>query len=417
MFLKSLYSVILLACSFIGLGLSEIPTRNHKESSQNVPDFTVEKAVKVFDDAIALTLKHLVDPKFDPTSWQKKVEASRVGLKAGFSGSPNKEEFLGFVINSLLKKTESIEPQFFSQDDYEFWLLRSIYSSSLEASDQYAVQHAGTWFERKGKRWFLRGIWNDKVSLESGLLPGDEILTLNEESFSPRNLLQKKLKHGVNLSFKRTPFEKPRTVSVFLREENLERAFLKAVKDTARVYERGRKKIGYCRLWLISRDDFLTALNEQLKQFKGKSVDGLILDLRDGFGSADYAKFLVPFLGKESNKGQKEELPLFSQPMIVLINKGTQSGKEWMAYHLQNSQRAYLVGTKTAGSGATAELFLIPPQFMLYFPGADKSREELLKSIPFEGKGITPDVVVDQPLVYAAGTDLQLDKALELLSL
>ncbi|MBK9206168.1 MAG: hypothetical protein IPL73_27910 [Candidatus Obscuribacter sp.] len=47
----------------------------------------------------------------------------------------------------------------------------------------------------------------------------------------------------------------------------------------------------------------------------------------------------------------------YDKPLVVLINEGSRSGKEIIAYALQKSKRAVLVGTNTAGYVVAGRLF------------------------------------------------------------
>ena len=53
----------------------------------------------------------------------------------------------------------------------------------------------------------------------------------------------------------------------------------------------------------------------------------------------------------------------FSKPVIVLINKGSRSGKELLAYYFKRTGQAILLGEHTAGHVAAGRknVFLIIP--------------------------------------------------------
>lgn len=100
-------------------------------------------------------------------------------------------------------------------------------------------------------------------------------------------------------------------------------------------------------------------------------------------------------------------------PTVVLVNRQTVNAAEMVAYLLQSAGRARVVGEATAGqlavSGAADEL--INGDYV----AVSSYRMHGLDDRPFPA-AITPDVVVaDDPAALANGTDLPLQRALELL--
>jgi carboxyl-terminal processing protease len=99
-------------------------------------------------------------------------------------------------------------------------------------------------------------------------------------------------------------------------------------------------------------------------------------------------------------------------PAVVLINSGSRSGKETIAYGVKKFHLAKLVGERTAGAFSAGSPFCLPNGNMLYVA----SNTVTVDGESLEGKGVSPDIVVPFDPRYAAGADPQLHAALEVSS-
>jgi len=217
-------------------------------------------------------------------------------------------------------------------------------------------------------------------------------------------------------------------LSLTPRLESPHAALLTAMRESARVIERGNRRLGYVRLWSGTDPAFLELLRSLLEG-KFATVDGLLLDLRDGMGGAWY-DYLDPFFasrddffiatwigadGKPNARAipPRSAAPYFDRPLAVLINEGTRSGKEALAFQFQKSGRATLIGTRTEGAFTAGRGFFAEDDagHLLYLAVG----ELLLDGHRIEGIGIDPDVVIDWPLMEATVEDPQLQRAMEVL--
>lgn len=113
----------------------------------------------------------------------------------------------------------------------------------------------------------------------------------------------------------------------------------------------------------------------------------------------------------EALRGERPAVLHYDRPLVALINEGTRSGKEALAWQLRHSGRAMLVGVRTRGAFTAGRgLFTDPalPYFLLV-----ANAEYRLNGATIEGVGVPPDVVVPFP-GDGSGRDPQLARALAL---
>ena len=196
--------------------------------------------------------------------------------------------------------------------------------------------------------------------------------------------------------------------------ENPQRAFLNAMNRSATVLERGGRRIGYIHLWCMTNDVFKDALNQALAG-KLADTDGLVLDLRDGFGGRPFGFSDLLFRPdviweqRDRNGGSRQHSG-YSRPMVALINGGTRSAKEFLSYQLKKSRRASLGGTRTAGAFLAAGGVPIGLDGFLEVPVSGLK----LDGITIEGAGVEPDIAVEGEDAYAP-SDAQLRRGIDVL--
>lgn len=150
-------------------------------------------------------------------------------------------------------------------------------------------------------------------------------------------------------------------------------------------------------------------LDKALREFDGKNLKGLIVDLRNDPGgllnmAVDVAgEFLPP--GKlvvyiKGRNGEKDEFftnnkqPRADIPIVVLVNEGSASASEIVAGCLQDWGRAVILGTQTFGKGSVQTVLGLSDGSGLrlttakYYTPKDRS---------IQNTGIKPDIEVKQP--------------------
>jgi carboxyl-terminal processing protease len=147
-----------------------------------------------------------------------------------------------------------------------------------------------------------------------------------------------------------------------------------------------------------------------------EASEGMIIDIRDGFGGGPATEYIHLFLkgGLETitiesiYRDQKYKSTVgFSKPVIVLINGGSRSGKELLAYYFKKTCRGVLVGERTAGFVTGGNKRHISKDSFLYYGACMK----VIDGKRLEGVGVEPDIEVPFDIRFAAGKDIQLEGA------
>jgi carboxyl-terminal processing protease len=202
----------------------------------------------------------------------------------------------------------------------------------------------------------------------------------------------------------------------FVQGVNVEREFLKLGKD---------KNVGYFRL-----DMFLDVIRV-LPQFEQaiqscKDCKGFLIDLRGNPGGvAIMANALAGWfvakdnikLGTMFQRGVNLNFVVlprmngYDGPLAILVDSASASTSEIFAGGMQDSKRARIFGTQTAGAALPSVVESLPNGDLFQFAVANyvsESGKEL------EGLGVTPDVIVRHSLAaLRAGRDLVIEAALD----
>jgi carboxyl-terminal processing protease len=153
--------------------------------------------------------------------------------------------------------------------------------------------------------------------------------------------------------------------------------------------------------------DLEAALEKYSKEGK---IQGLILDLRNNPGGLltssvevtekfiDSGRLVVYTEGRVRNQNmrfQANSKRVYSDfPMVVLINQGSASASEIVAGALQDWGRAVVIGTQSFGKGSVQTIIPLSDGSGLRLTTA---KYYTPKGRSIHGKGVTPDIIVEQP--------------------
>jgi len=191
--------------------------------------------------------------------------------------------------------------------------------------------------------------------------------------------------------------------------------YLAAMKNGARLIEKDGRKLAYVHIWSYARRDYQDLL-EELVDGKFKDADGLIWDLRDGWGGGqpyylDIFNARSPTLTFKERDGSGTVNARWRKPVVLIVNGGSRSAKEILAYGFKKYGYGEVVGTKTAGAVLAGRAFIQSNGNLLLIAVSDVT----VDGERLEGVGVSPDYEVPFDIRYAKGADPQLAKAIEVL--
>ncbi|MCP4603263.1 MAG: PDZ domain-containing protein [Proteobacteria bacterium] len=331
---------------------------------------------------------------------------------------------LAELLNPFLTSLGVSHTRLYDEHQMGYYLLRSMFTT--RNLHRPKVTSIGVQVKPHPQGLLVRSVLEDYPAHRAGINRGDIIIGLNGKTvkqisdffpFRDKTITLEFQSRGMNKKVKLRPVHESFHYSLF-----------RATRNSVRVIERGDKKIGYIHLLSGTHKKFLRTLRQAVFS-KFKKVDGLILDLRDGYGGA-WWEYLDPFFentdsyfvsttierdGTTSTMkpyAKKRDKRTYKGPMVVLINQGVRSGKEALAHQFKKTKRARLVGTKTQGA-STAGLGGFAKEkydFLLYLSVCE-FRPDGQK---VEGIGIEPDIEVKYKR-GPNGEDSQMERAIQTL--
>ena len=259
----------------------------------------------------------------------------------------------------------------------------------------------------------ITGVIEGTPAEKAGLLAGDEIVSADGAPFEPVRSFRDKVGKQVVLTLRRGRRCQQLPVTPVDIEPN--KMFLDGMRASARVVQANGRRIGYVHVWCYAGYAYQEALERLLSEGMLKDADALIWDLRDGWGGAvpeylDLFNPRAPTMQVTDRYGAQEfENVKWRKPVAMLINGGTRSGKEVLAYGFKKYRLGEVIGTRTEGAVLAATAFLIGGGLLLLAVEDVQVDGERL-----EGVGVTPTIEV-QP-TSGGGDDPQLNRAIALLS-
>lgn len=375
--------------------------------------------IAVFDEVWRIVDRDFYDPHFNGADWQALRDKYRPQAEAAKDADAQ-----AVVIDRMLAELHASHTARYRPTDPAYYQLADIFAGSLRRQlrqifpDGVQYPGIGIFTKRIDGKDFVSGIVAGLPADKSGLRVGDEILAVDGKPFEAVNSFNGKTGKQVAITIRRQaggPAQEIMLTPVMIKPAQ---AFLDAMEDGARIIDAGGKKIGYIRIWSYAGNRYQDMLEEQLAIGRLKDADALIWDLRDGWGGAqprylDIFDNLGPTMTLTERDGDSSPVNVkWRKPVALLINEGSRSGKEVLAYGFKKYRVGEVIGSRTAGALLAGRAFLLNDDSLLLLAVADVA----VDGERLEGRGVTPTIEIPFSLPYADGQDPQLDKAVEILS-
>jgi len=374
----------------------------------------------VYEEVWRLARDRFYDPKMKGLDWEALGNKHRFAYAAAETDAQRSA-----AINALLGELDASHTHHYTKDEPAYYELTDIFTYPLrrDIPKHFAggkVRYAGIGMFTKdidGKT-FVTAVYPDLPAAHAGLLAGDEIVAADDAPFAPIGSFRNKVGEKVTLQVRREANAEPKAVTVEPQWIEPGETFEAALRDSARIIEANGKRIGYVRVWSYAGNEYQQQLEEVLSDGKLKDADALIWDLRDGWGGAHPRYLNVfntygPTLALTGRNGTTNLVGYrWGKPVAMLVNGGTRSGKEVLAYGFKKNGFGQVIGERTAGALLAGTAFLLSDGSLLIMAVEDAA----VDGERVEGIGVAPSVEVPFDPRYAAGKDPQLDRAIAVLA-
>ncbi len=249
----------------------------------------------------------------------------------------------------------------------------------------------------------------DTPAYEAGVLAGDYIIQIDETPVFGLTL---------NEAVELMRGEKGESVIITISRENTEPFELKIIRDFIKIRSVKNEiidDVGYLRITSFN-EQTEKGLIESIKAIESNSeldIRGYILDVRSNPGGllTQAVKVTDIFLERGeivSTRGRdKKDIRRYrarkndrinGKPLVVIIDGGSASASEIVAGALQDHRRAIIIGTQSFGKGSVQTIMPFQVSNSDYLTGIrlTTARYYTPSGESIQGKGITPDIVIEQ---------------------
>ena len=374
--------------------------------------------IAVFDEVWRLVDQHFYDRDFRGHDWKALRDRYRPLAEAAPDADSEAQ-----IISDMLAELGASHTARYRQNDPAYYQLVDIFAGSLRRELRGLFPNGvrypgiGLFTRQIDDKLFVSGTIAGLPAEKAGILVGDEIVDIDGKPFAAVGSFEGKVGQTVTVHVRRAAGGE--ILPIAIRPVWIEPAddFENAMSDGARIIESGGRKIGYVRIWSYAGSRYQDRL-EALIAGRLADVDALIWDLRDGWGGAqpyylDIFSKLGPTMELTDRGGDHEFVNVkWRKPVALLINGGSRSGKEVLAYGFKKYQVGEVIGTQTAGALLAGRAYLLDDDSLLLLAVNDVAVDgERLERV-----GVAPTIEVPFSLEYAAGKDPQIDKAVEVLT-
>jgi carboxyl-terminal processing protease len=373
-----------------------------------------QAAAPILDEVWRLVDERFYDPKFAGHDWAA-IGATYRELARGTA-----PEELPALINRMLGELGASHTAYLTADEAAYYDLADIFAGALRRElprvfpkGEVSYVGIGALTRRSAGKVFVSGLPAGLPAAQAGLRTGDEIVAADGAPFAEIKSFAGKEGQTVALTIRRAGDAPTEDVAVTPVRIKPDEAYLAAIAASQRIIDAGGRKIGYIRMWSYAGREYQHALEEAIATGTLRDADALIWDLRGGWGGAQpsYLDLFDPrgvAMIVTGRSGKPEAVNArWRRPAVLLIDGGTRSGKEILAYGFKKYGFGPVVGTRSKGDVLAARAFMLSDGTLLELAVDDV----LVDGERLEGVGVAPTVEVPFQLEYSAGADPQLDRA------
>lgn len=383
-----------------------------------------------FDKIWRLVNEQFWDAGFNGVDWEQAGQRYRPRALA----ATDHEEF-AVTVNQMLAELRTSHTSYLTKWDPDYYTLQAaLVSGTLAAygtSDPSVVEeHEPGRYSSQARphrtgigivtrqidgRHFVSRVLTASPAAKAGALLGDLLLEVDGRPFHPIRSFEGRAGREVELVLQRHPCASSRlTLKLTPIDSEEKPLFEDDAEAQTRIIEHEGHRMAYLPLCWLNGWRMRGLLDRGLEL--AHDSEGMIIDLRHGFGGGPAIEYIDPFL-RVDLRGLVEEsvfrnqsfrtVVAYAGPVVVLIGGDSRSGKELLAYYFKRSGRAVLLGERTAGFVTGGRPTRICDESLLYHCVAmitvDGKR--------LEGVGVAPHIEVPFDIRFAAGNDIQLERA------
>ncbi|MFK4654783.1 carboxyl-terminal processing protease [Bradyrhizobium japonicum] len=390
-----------------------------QQAADSATSQAVPARIATFEEVWRTVRDRFYDPHLDGLDWSAVRERYLPDATRASS-----EEALAGVINSMLSELHASHTRYYTPYEPEYYQLSDIFAGALRRRGLERVFPNGrisypgvgilSRLDTQGRN-MITGVIEGTPAQQAGLLAGDAIVFADGAPFEPVQSFRGKVGKEVVLGLRRAGAFMQISVTPVEIEPN--KMFLDGLKASARIIPADGRSIGYVHVWCYAGSVYQRTLEHLLSQSPLNGADALIWDLRDGWGGAipgylDLFNTRAPTIQVTDRNGASElENVKWRKPVAMLVNGGTRSGKEILAYGFKKYRLGEVIGSRTEGAVLAATAFLIDGGLLLLAVGDVEVDGERL-----EGVGVAPTIEVQAEPGSMGLDDPQLNRAIAVLS-
>jgi carboxyl-terminal processing protease len=385
--------------------ISSTETRVILGEDERKPEPNEFKPAECFDKVWGIINDEFWDPNFNGIDWldaRKRYRSKAVAAED--------HEFFAEIINQMLAELKTSHTRYYTRWDPGYYIIQVVFGKP-------DVHRSGIGVVTKKIEgcYYAIAVLHSSPAEKAGVLFGDWLVEVDGQPFHPIRSFFNKAGQEIELIIQRGPLESTRKTLTVIPVDMQERDRLGDDSYASlKTIEYKGHRFAYVRLWWLRGIEMKDTLEFGIH--RANETEGIIIDIRDGYGGDMGYEFIAPFLqyglGEVTVEsiGRKQTFKSLAgckKPVVVLINSGSRSGKEVLAYLFKKTGRGLLIGERTAGYVTGGNKKEISIDSFLYYAGFDM----LIDGKRLEGVGVEPDIEIPFDIRFAAGKDIQLQQA------